>query len=276
MTIAVIFACFNRKHKTKRCLEYIYRQQIEHNCIKIDVYVTDDGSTDGTKELLKSFAEKMTVYIINGNNLFWNKGMYVAMKKAMEFQYDYYMMINDDVEFYDNFLDVMLESFAEVGIPCGISGPTQDEDHLHTTYGGKMINGKGFIEPNGNIQKCDLANWNCFLVNHTIIDKVGIIDPCYDHSYGDYDYSLAMQRNGFDVYLAKEYVGICDRNSTKGTYKDTTLTRRQRMNIFFSPKGMSIKSLLRYSLKNLDFIGVRGMIFFLCTYIKNLIVVLVG
>lgn len=272
--IAVIFTCFNRKDKTERCLNSIYYQQKKHGNIKFQVYVTDDGSTDGTKDMLGGFSGKLSISIFEGNNLFWNKGMHLAMKKATQKKHDFYLMINDDVGFYDDFLDVMIDSFKKVGESCGISGSTQDTGHLYTTYGGKELRGKEFINPNGSLQECNLANWNCFLVDQGVIDKVGIIDPNYDHSYGDYDYSLAMQRNGFKLYLAEEYIGTCDRNDTKGTFKDKKLTRRQRIRSFFSPKGMPIQSLFRYSFKNFDYIGIRGLLYFLGSYLINLLEVL--
>lgn len=52
------------------------------------------------------------------------------------------------------------------------------------------------LEPNKTkYVKCDLANWNCFLITKGIIEKVGLIDPIYEHSLEDFDYSLRMKNN---------------------------------------------------------------------------------
>ena len=274
--IAVIFTCFNRKSKTEQCLKSIEKQQKKHNDIRFDIYVTDDGSTDGTRTMLRNLSTEMNITILCGNNLFWDKGMYKAMSKAIEKKHDYYLMINDDVDFYDAFFEVMMDSFCAAGQSCGISGPTQNRENAYTTYGGKLFKGKSFIDPNGTIQECNLANWNCFLVDQKVIDKIGIIDPNYDHSYGDYDYSMMMQRNGLKIYIAKEYIGTCDRNTIKGTFKDKELSRKQRIAHFFSPKGMSIKSGLRYSIKNFDYLGIKVLLMTLGADCRNLFVVLFG
>lgn len=273
--IAVVLTCFNRINKTKCCMDALYKQSVKYkNEIEFDIYVCDDGSTDGTKEMLKQYA--LNVTILSGSNLYWNKGMYLAMQSAVLDKHDFYLMINDDVKFYSNFIEIMLNAYKEAGESCGISGATQANRRKLTTYGGRMFHDNCFLDPNKGVQECNLANWNCFLIDQVVINQVGIIDPNYDHSYGDYDYSMAMQRNGFKVYLAGEYVGTCDRNTLDGTFKDKKLSKKQRFLHFFSPKGMSLKSGIRYSMKNLDYLGFKELFKFLGAYCRNLLLVLLG
>ena len=72
MKIAAIMTCHNRKNKTMACLKSLFTIIPE-----TDVYLTDDGSTDGTSEaVLYTYPN---VHIISGDgNLYWNRGMYVA------------------------------------------------------------------------------------------------------------------------------------------------------------------------------------------------------
>lgn len=92
--IAIIMTCFNRKEKTLKCLGSLLADS-EHN---LQVYMVDDGSTDGTGDAVKvSFPQ---VNVIRGDgNLFWNRGMHMAFSKAVEVGYDFYLWVNDDVEF---------------------------------------------------------------------------------------------------------------------------------------------------------------------------------
>ena len=63
--------------------------------IDLNVYLVDDGSTDGTSEAVKKNFPQ--VNIIKGDGtLFWNGGMRVAFSKAMESEHDYYLWLNDD------------------------------------------------------------------------------------------------------------------------------------------------------------------------------------
>ena len=55
MKIAVLLTVFNRKEKTKRCLDSVQRtvQPYLGKGIELEVFLTDDGSTDGTGEMLQ-------------------------------------------------------------------------------------------------------------------------------------------------------------------------------------------------------------------------------
>lgn len=53
MKIAVLLTCFNRKEKTLACLAGLYESQKVYNernstPIEMEVFLTDDGCTDGT------------------------------------------------------------------------------------------------------------------------------------------------------------------------------------------------------------------------------------
>lgn len=269
--LAIIFTCFNRGNTTKNCLDSIKDEVLQlKGMYDVEIIVCDDGSTDNTHDVLMGC--ELNINIMEGGGLYWNKGMYAAMSEAVKSCYDFYLMINDDVIFYPNAIQIMLDAYQMAGKSCGITGATKGINNDETTYGGQLFYTERFITPDGNLQKCNLANWNCFLADKEIIKNVGIIDPNYIHSYGDYDYSMMMQRKGYDIYVAHEFVGECDRNSKKNTFKDRTLSKRERLRRFFSPKGMSIKSGIRYGLKNMDYLGFGSLCMFLGAYLKNLIV----
>ena len=88
MQLAVLLTCFNRKATTLRCLEQLNKQNITAS---MDVFLCDDGSTDGTSDAIKKLFPQ--VYIIRGSgNLFWNRGMLTAWRKACETKdYDAYI-----------------------------------------------------------------------------------------------------------------------------------------------------------------------------------------
>lgn len=106
--IAALLTVFNRKDSTISCLENLFGQQLREG-ITLNVYLTNDGCTDGTPEAVKSkFPE---VHIINGDgNLFWNRGMYRAWQEAAKEDYDYYLWLNDDTYFLDHAVNSLVET----------------------------------------------------------------------------------------------------------------------------------------------------------------------
>ena len=51
-TIAILMTVFNRKDTTIRCLADLNNQQYDRDTFHIDVYLTNDGCTDGQKQYL--------------------------------------------------------------------------------------------------------------------------------------------------------------------------------------------------------------------------------
>ena len=64
MKIAVLMTVHNRKEKTLMCLDNLFRQKVP-NDIAVEVYLTDDGCTDGTSEAVK--IKYPNVHIINSS-----------------------------------------------------------------------------------------------------------------------------------------------------------------------------------------------------------------
>ena len=78
--IAVLLTCHNRSEKTTACLHSLFQCYLPSDFV-LDVFLVDDGSTDGTAELVTEKFPK--VIIIHGDgNLFWNRGMHLAWSYA--------------------------------------------------------------------------------------------------------------------------------------------------------------------------------------------------
>lgn len=247
MQVAVMVACYNRKEITKRCLDSLAAQISEITDKQIDVYAYDDCSTDGTYEML--LAEFPDVHVIKGKGgAYWCRSMYHLMKTTVNKNYDFYMMINDDVVFYADAIEKMFHAYHEAGASCGIVGAFRSAVSRKCTYGG-CDKDSNLMSPNGHIQQCIWANWNCFLIDADVVKKIGIIDGKYQHAWGDWDYSYRMINHGIPIYETADYIGECEKNSEKNTYEDSTLNRKTRIKKLFSPKGLPIASYLRYNIK---------------------------
>src|SRR5687767_12507951 len=92
-TIAVLMTCFNRRETTLRCLRSLAEQELPEGC-NLRVYLTDDGSSDGTGDAVRSEFPEATV--LNGDgNQYWVGGTLMAWDAARPA--DFYLWLNDDV-----------------------------------------------------------------------------------------------------------------------------------------------------------------------------------
>lgn len=278
ISIAIIFCCYNRIEKTKKCLESLLTDY-NKNKYKIHLFICDDLSTDGTYEYLKQNYSDQTIFQSKGN-LFWCKSMNAAMSIAAKEYFDFYLMINDDVVFKENVLDELINTYKQTEGDCSVTGVTVSSKDESITYGGscykhrKLLgfdlcyNNKWFVQPDATrLVECDLSNWNCFLVPRSIIDSVGIIDGKYQHGYGDFDFSLRMQKAGKKQYITQHNIGYCENNLLNGTYFDASTRRIVRIKKMFDKKHMPIYSHYRFHWRNFGVIGVLQVTW---SYIKNI------
>lgn len=252
ISINIVMTCHNRREKTKKCIQSILNQKDLYK-YKLKFYICDDASTDNTEEAIYSLIPDAVVIKGNGS-LFWAKGMSLALKYAEKEMCDFYLMINDDVEFFENMLETMFTTFNKVNSSrVAISGVLMDKISAEYTYGGEKIIRRGVIETTINVEpqkgkllKCDRANWNCFLISRSFYNIVGRIDDYYEHSYADYDYSNRINNENGSIYISTDYVGWCSRNSIKNTWRDKSLPLFERLKKLHQPTGIPIKSSIHY------------------------------
>lgn len=211
MKIAVLMTVHNRKDVTLRSLQTLYNTiDFLREELIFDIYMTDDGCTDGTSEAVANLFPQVTILKGDGN-LFWGRGMNTAWKAAASiYDYDAYIWMNDDAYLYDNALAELIKGWRELGDNTIISGAFVDVEG-NPSYGGMN---KHLIpyKANGNYQKIDYMNGNFVLVPKCIFKKVGYIDGFYHHGGGDFAYGCKAIRDGFNVVLSSCNVGTTNRN----------------------------------------------------------------
>lgn len=205
-TLAVLLTVFNRKKKTLECLKRLY-SQLPIEGYQVDVYLTNDGCTDGTQEAVT--VHYPDVNIIQGDgSLYWNRGMYVAWQEAAKKGYDFYLWLNDDLLLCEDALLHILDCSNEKNNVCIISGLVSSLDGEITTYGGRKDGVK--VQRNGEMQEIEIMHGNFVLIPKIVFDKVGFNDPYYNHAYGDHDYSLMAKKKNIDIFTTKNYIGKCN------------------------------------------------------------------
>lgn len=250
LKINVVLTCHNRVEKTVECIQTILVSAGDKYFLNF--FICDDGSTDNTSNRVLEIFPR--AHIIYGNGkLFWAKGMYLAMAEAKKVYCDYYLMVNDDVKFYPNMLECMLNTYTygkkEIK---AVTGAVKDEFSNAYTYGGIIEKRKYFkinacnVLPSSPPSLCDKANWNCFLISKKNYESIGDIDNFYAHGFADYDYSYRIYKNGGEILVSTEYVGTCSRNEDKNTWRDKTLSMLKRLKLLNQPTGFPLKSAIHY------------------------------
>lgn len=259
-TIAVLMTVHNRRNITLKGLKTLFDAiaNAGESCF-FDVFMTDDGCTDGTREAVRKVFP--SVHIVDGDGtLFWNQGMIKAWKAANDsgIEYDYYLWFNDDVDLYDNSLATMFNTMRSVEEISIISGAFKDCDGI-VSYGG-WVNGK-LAQPKYPFVKVDKINGNLVLIPRQVYKRIGGLDKFFTHSYGDWEYGYRARKNGFSLYITSTYVGVCNRHDHQEKCFNPTNTLRQRWSYLLLPNGHPPFEVFYYGLKSEGIISAFRHIF---------------
>lgn len=252
--ITVILTCFNRKEKTLECLKSINEG---NKNLRFTFIVVDDNSTDGTIKEINRL--NMNTIILNGDgSLFWSGGM----RKGIEYYINnlkskFVLFVNDDVRFFEKTIEEIISQAMETD--AVIVGATCDNKN-NFTYGAIKLNSTKarelyyHIKPEESNIVCDTFNANCVLIKDEIIREIGNFDKVYRHTLADLDYGFMISRKGYKILSSQNYIGICDVNSTLGTWKDKKLSIKERIKKKESIKGAPIKEWFYFLNKNFGFL----------------------
>lgn len=254
--IAVILTVHNRLDKTVACLNAVFNQREKYSFFNVDVFLTDDGSTDDTSKILRNRFSAKPLHILSGNgNLYWNGGMINSWKAAIEHGgYDGYLWLNNDTIVLPNLWNELEQAdeysrkqFGKGGIYVG---STKDPLTGEFTYGGFEFTNQWtlkdrFLHPNGHFQLCQCAHGNVTYISHDVVEKMGILCEQYLHGGGDHDYTYLAYKAGFPLIVLKDYVGICENDHQQGGYADfLSMSLKQRIKYLYSPLGFNLHNTL--------------------------------
>lgn len=253
--IYIVIPVYNRKEYTRNCLASLQIQSIEHHVI-----IVDDGSTDGTKEMLaEEFPE---VIVLSGDgNLFWTAAINRGIRRALELGADYVMTLNNDTIASNNFLEKMMYWAKQT--PKGLLGALDiDVNTKKPYYGGEIINWAWDTsrylldelkeEDYHGLHEVSLFPARGLLIPREVFETIGLFEEKkLPHYIADYDFTHLAKRNGFTIYCnydARLYTYPEEGGDRKITNKKTL---RNYYNHLFSIKGGgNLKNFTIYTFRN--------------------------
>lgn len=276
MRIALLLTCHNRLDQTLACLDRIFRQELPKN-VSTEVFLVDDGSTDGTGDAVRQHFPQ--VHILEGTgNLFWTGGMRMAYEAAESVDPDFYLWLNDDVELYGDALGRLLSTCDDL-LAAGekmpiVIGTTRDPATLAPTYGGVLHCSRWhpmkfrLVMSDHCPVRCDTFNGNCVLVSRLAAECVGNLDSVFTHGMGDFDYGLRAWGLGCPCWVAPGFVGTCARGGSKRIWEDSSSSLRLRWRALCDIRGLPPKEYRAYLRRH----GGRLWLFYwLLPYLKTLV-----
>lgn len=252
----IIIPVFNRLAFTKACLDSL-RKQTDQN---FKVIIVDDGSTDGTADVLAKDYSEVTILPGTGS-LFWTAGVNLGLRYALNQGATWLMTLNNDVIVYPDFIENMRR--AAYSRPPALYGAFELEAVTQKPlYGGGWINwltGKtqwllDKLSPDqrhGQLPSQYLPGRG-LLIPRVVFEKIGLFAAeLLPHYYADYDFTHQARLAGFEVYM--------NFDARLGTYPDESGDQRNRQrrslrnyyNHLFSIRGgANLRDFTRFARRN--------------------------
>ncbi|MBD0389786.1 MAG: glycosyltransferase family 2 protein [Nostoc sp. C3-bin3] len=217
MKIGIIIPVHNRKVCVQSILTQLYDQAIQGSYLKnIFFIVVDDGSTDGTKELIEiSFP---TVHLLEGDgSLWWTGGIVKGMEYAtVNINTDYVVWMNDDISIADDLISNLFSlcgssKYRETIIGGIVRDKTYSDWIVYSGLrAGKPIRNINEFSSSAELEVDTLAG-NIVVIPRAVIDQVGMPDATkFPHHGGDYEFIRLAKKNGFKVISSSKLQAITD------------------------------------------------------------------
>jgi GT2 family glycosyltransferase len=270
--VIAVLTSFNRKEKTIKSLACFERAATVAG-LTYSAILVDDASTDGTPLAIEQLYNWVKV-IPSAGNLYWCRGMALAITEALKNESEHILWLNDDTDLNDDALRIMIDADIEIKSKytnSGIIVGCTTSNGSDISYGGlksisafrkfsylRVYQESAFVE-------CDAMNGNAVLISKNDMLKIGNLDIKYEHAMGDIDYALMAKNRGIRIFTAPKIVGVCGQNSNAGTSEDLSLGVLTRWSKMLSRKELPIKSWLHFTFKHG---GLLAPLYFIWPYLK--------
>lgn len=248
--LCIIVTTFNRLNVTQKFLNNLVAE-ISYSSLSADIYVVDDGSTDGTAEMIvKDFPH---INLINGTgHLYWASSVHLAIQVIGERLSTYLgiLHLNDDILLNRGSLDLLFSICQEERAIVGGAVLTKSGEIESTgSILGKICKPRmRKLIPTNEVQACDVLPGQILLIPTEIFLRLGGFDKNLKYSFIDLEFTLRASRSGFKVLLGPNSLATTE---TKHNYFRETSAKRGNLRdlteeILLHPKGPHYKDSIYY------------------------------
>jgi len=231
MKTAVITLTYNKlKVATEPYLKSLYKYTNEE---EFDLYLIDNGSTDGTKEYLRNFKKlHNNVYLIeNEINQGYSKGNNIGIKKALEKNYTYIALLNNDILLTPNWLNDTIKAF-DLDKQLAMISPRNNEkcklkpDNYLQGYKNYLSR---FKDP---LKYVVTPFFSCVIIKKEVLEKIGEFDENFSPAFWeDNDLSFRALYEGYSLAYCNSTF-IYHNHSTTSSSIDRKIPQRNKEYFF--------------------------------------------
>jgi GT2 family glycosyltransferase len=252
----VIIPVHNRIVFTHDCLTSLREQTVQD----FDIIVIDDGSTDGTSDMIR--AEFPKVILLHGDgNLWWTRAANLGVQYALRHGADYVMTLNDDTLTTKDFIEKMI--FWATREPKALLGALAlDRVTQEPISGGEIINWKfarqtkilDTLKPHQQYGLHEVTQFpgRGLLIPTEVFSTIGAFDAKhFPQIFADIDFTSRAYAAGYKIYCNYDARILIYRDSIGTLQYRTKKNLKNYYNYLFGIKsGANVTKFVFYAIKN--------------------------
>ena len=229
--ILVIIVTYNGMEWMERCLDSITR-----STLPADIFIVDNGSTDGTQDYIRSCGKEI-IFRQSGENLGFGRANNLGLQYAADNGYDYVYLLNQDAWVEEATFETLINvhrSHPEYGIlsPMQIqaNGQHMDRNFLNGVAS-RCVEGNfmedlyfGTLQDVYEVKDVMAAHW---LISMDCLRRTGGFSPTFRHYGEDNNYVDRVEYHGFKTGFVPATKAVHDRENRSDSLGNPT----RRINI---------------------------------------------
>ncbi|REH01904.1 glycosyltransferase family 2 protein [Flavobacterium aquicola] len=248
MKITIITVCYNRKNTIEKAIKSVLEQDYHD----IEYIIIDGNSTDGTKEIIESYRDRISQYISEPD-----KGMYDAINKGIKLATgDVIGLIHSDDEFYDT--KAISRIVARFDFYKNIEGVYGNGIYVSNDTEERLIRNRiGGIFSLNKIKEGWLPLHPTVYLKKTIIDKYGLYNLDFKIASDTefllrYLYKYKIKMTYINSYIVKMRMGGMSTNAKRAfevLYEDYKIYKYHGLTAFqavFLKKTIALRQYLAH------------------------------
>lgn len=262
-TVLIIVVTYNAMKWAERCFSSLRKSSVSN-----DVFIVDNGSTDGTQDYIKHNYPDF-IFFQSEKNLGFGKANNIGLKYALEHEYDYIYLLNQDAwvkkDTFAKLIDIH-KLFPEYGVLSPIQMQA-NEQYMDVSFVknvcayencNKFIDDIFFCRKEAvyDVKFVMAAHW---LISRDCLSKVGAFSPSFIHYGEDDNYLDRVLFYGFKIGIVPHAFAIHDRENRveskeKKIYYDSYVSPlikcsslNQKEYSIFRVFANSLKNMFKYS-----------------------------
>lgn len=220
----VIIVTYNAGKWIQTCLT-----TLSYSTINVNIIVIDNASKDDSVSIIQENFPDVEL-IINKRNLGFGKANNIGLKKAIEHDFDFILLLNQDAWVKPNTIELLincLKKNKEYGIlsPIHLNGKEDKLDELFYTH---LTNSKysreiitDFIQKDiKQLYEIEFVNAAFWLISKNCLINIGGFNPIFAHYGEDNEYLNRLKYHGYKIGIVTNSFCIHDREGRKDKLRE--------------------------------------------------------